>query len=64
MFTKKMILERIGSRKVAIDFIEKSGKRQRFIDEWGRTPEEYFDEYSHKEPEIWVYVLDDLQIEY
>jgi hypothetical protein len=56
---KKIVIK---SKKEAIAMIDKSGKRQEFVDGWGRTPEEYFDEYVYKEPDIWYGVLFDLRI--
>jgi hypothetical protein len=61
------------SRMHCIQMIDKVDKRQIFIDMYDRTPEEYFDEYSYKEPSpgehetkdghnVWVAVLDDLGI--
>jgi hypothetical protein len=34
------------------------------VETYWRTPEEYFEEYSSKEPEIWWNVLNDLRIDY
>lgn len=52
----------VKSRKDAVNLIDANGKRQEFIDGWGRTPEQYFDEYSYQEPQIWGWVLNDLDI--
>ena len=51
------------TRTEAIRMIDAAGKRNEFVAGWdGRAPEEYFDEYSYKEPEIWFDVLNDLEI--
>jgi len=61
------------SREECIKAIDDAGKRTEFIKNWGRSPEEYFEEYADREPapgcqetndghNIWVEVLSDLQI--
>jgi hypothetical protein len=53
----------IKSRVECIRIINESGKLQDFINIYdGRTPEEYFKEYAKNEPDIWLWVLDDLGI--
>jgi len=52
----------LGKRNDVIAAIDAAGKRDEFITVWGRTPEEYFDEYAYKEPDIWQDVLDDLDL--
>jgi hypothetical protein len=51
------------SRNDVVRLIRESGKEQEFIKGWGRSPEEYFEEHKYMEPDIWVYVLNDLKIE-
>lgn len=52
----------IPTRDKAISLIDLCCKRDDFVVDKGRTPEEYFEEYSYKEPEIWIDVLNDLLI--
>lgn len=53
---------KIESRQQAIELIDKHGKRREFVCERLRTPEEYFEEYSYLEPDIWTNVLIDFEI--
>ena len=50
------------NRQEIVDLIVGAGKEQEFIDGWWRDPQQYFEEYSYAEPEIWVHVLSDLEI--
>jgi hypothetical protein len=52
------------TRAKTIALIDLYDKRQQFDELVGydRSPEVYFGDYADKEPEIWVSVLDDLQI--
>jgi len=58
----------IPTRDKVIALIDLQGRRDDFIETYGagieedRTPEKYFDEYTYKEPGIWIDVLNDLQI--
>lgn len=52
------------TRKRCLQMISESKKRDLFVDTYWRTPEEYFEEYERKEPEIWFNVLNDLGIDY
>lgn len=40
------------TRERCIKMISESKKRDMFVDMYWRTPEEYFEEYEQKEPEI------------
>lgn len=48
------------TRKEAVDIIKNSGKYDEFVSGWGRTPEQYFEEYAYKEPNIWSWILSDI----
>ena len=50
------------SRTETVELIRSAGKYDSFVNGWGRTPEEYFEEYSYKEPQIWDRILGDLGI--
>jgi hypothetical protein len=52
------------TRERCIKMISDCKKRDLFVETYWRTPEEYFEEYSSKEPEIWWNVLNDLRIDY
>ncbi len=43
--------------------IRRTGREAAFLETTaGRTPEEYFEEYSYREPEIWICALNDLAV--
>ena len=51
------------TRAECIAIIDKHGKRALFENPpEDRTLEQYFSEYAHKEPDVWIWVLNDLQI--
>lgn len=50
-----------GSRSEAIRTVYRKGWGAYFVDVFGRTPEDYFAEYAHLEPEIWLNALRDLE---
>lgn len=50
------------NREEIIKLIVDSDKEQEFVNVYWRPPEVYFEEYSYAEPEIWVHVLNDLEI--
>lgn len=50
------------TRKEAIAIIDRYGKRTRFIEVYGRGPEEYYDEYSYEEPSVWLNTFSDMGI--
>jgi len=52
------------TREITIELIDKAGRRDEFKAGWGRSIEEYLDEYAYKAPQIWECVLADLDIEY
>ena len=51
------------SRAKCIALIDAANKRKRFLEVYGRSPEDYFEEYAYLEPGIWYDVLNDLSIE-
>jgi len=52
----------ISSTNDAIQKIKAAGKYDEFIRIYGRTPEDYFAEYEHKTPDVWTWVMNDLNI--
>lgn len=52
------------TKELTIKLIEEAGKSEEFKEGWGRSIEEYLDEYNYKAPQIWECVLADLDIEY
>lgn len=50
------------NREEIIKLIVHSAKEEEFISTYWRDPKQYFEEYSYAEPEIWVHVLNDLEI--
>ena len=57
------MMVKIYNRQEAVNLIDNYGKREEFIKGWdGRSPEDYFEQYSYLEPDIWYNVLGDLGI--
>ena len=52
----------LRNREQIVEIIDAAGRRPMFEAVFERTPEDYFDEYAYKEPDIWQDVLNDLGI--
>jgi hypothetical protein len=70
---KPKAMDEPQSRGECIKAIDDAGKRDEFVEIYGRSPEEYFDQYCYREPpaghretadghNIWLAVLGDLQL--